>query len=149
MVCSKCKKNRAVVFVKKLENGKAIDEGYCLMCAKELGITPINDMIEKMGITDEDMANMEEQFSSMMEMMENGEVPEELAELGGMNFMDLGGMLGNNSEDDSKENSSDTKTKEKDKKKNNKNNGNRGNRHQDRRNNPRRNNEKGNAPRDN
>ena len=113
MVCSKCKKNRAVVFVKKLENGKTVDEGYCLMCAKELGITPINDMIKKMGITDEDMENMEEQLSSMMEMMQNGEIPEELAEMGGMNFMDLGGMF-NQEENDDKQ---DTKTKDKDKKK--------------------------------
>ena len=116
MLCSKCKKNRAVVFVKKLENGKTYDEGYCLLCAKELGITPINDMIEKMGITEEDMQNMEDQFSSMMEMMENGEMPEELAELGGMNFMNLGGMINQGEEDDASE-SSDTKTKEKDKKK--------------------------------
>lgn len=115
MLCSKCKKNRAVVFVKKLENGKTYDEGYCLMCAKELGITPINDMIEKMGITEEDMQNMEEQFSSMMEMMENGEMPEELAEFGGMNFMNLGGMMGQNDDDEVSENT-DTKTKDKKKK---------------------------------
>ena len=90
MLCSKCKKNRAVIFVKKLENGKAIDEGYCFACAKELGIAPINDMIEKMGLSEEDIENMEDQFSEMMEMIENGEMPEELASLGGMNFMNFG-----------------------------------------------------------
>ena len=49
-LCSKCKKNLAVVFITKIENGETINEGYCLKCAKELGIKPVDDMISRMGI---------------------------------------------------------------------------------------------------
>ena len=68
MLCSRCKKNRAVVFVKKLENGKQFDEGYCLSCAKELGIAPIDDMMQKMGLNAENMEDIEGQIADMMDM---------------------------------------------------------------------------------
>lgn len=71
MLCSKCKKNMAVVFVKRMEGGKTFDEGYCMKCANELGIAPLNDMMSKMGITPDDLENMESQIT---EMMENGEL---------------------------------------------------------------------------
>ena len=54
-LCSRCKKNVAVVFIAKMENGKMVNEGLCLKCAKELGIKPVNDIMEKMGITDEEL----------------------------------------------------------------------------------------------
>ena len=54
-LCARCKKNLAVVFVARIEDGETKNEGYCLRCAKELNIGPVNDMIEKMGITDEDL----------------------------------------------------------------------------------------------
>ncbi len=57
-MCSRCRKRVAVVFVTKYENGTATNEGLCLPCAKELGIKPVNDMLEKMGISDEDMERM-------------------------------------------------------------------------------------------
>ena len=57
-LCSRCQKNVAVVFITKLENGSTKNEGLCLKCAKELGIKPINDMMSKMGITDEDLENL-------------------------------------------------------------------------------------------
>ena len=57
-ICSRCKKNVAVVFITKLENGKTENEGLCLKCAKELGIKPIDDMMQKMGITEEELENM-------------------------------------------------------------------------------------------
>ena len=50
-LCSRCKKNVAVVFISKLDGEKTINEGLCLKCAKELGIQPVNEMMEKMGIT--------------------------------------------------------------------------------------------------
>ncbi len=118
MLCSKCQKNRAVIFVKKLENGKTYDEGYCLKCARELGIGPINDMISKMGLSEDDIENMEDQFDSMMEMVENGEMPEELATLGGMNFMDMASSLNGQSEEEhSQKTSKKESSKEKRKKK--------------------------------
>ena len=58
-LCSRCKKNYAVIFITKIENGETKNEGLCLKCAKELGIIPVNDMLEKFGITDDDMEQME------------------------------------------------------------------------------------------
>ena len=55
MLCCKCKKNMAVVFINKFENGKQVNEGYCLACAKELGIQPLEQMMTQLGITDEDL----------------------------------------------------------------------------------------------
>ena len=54
-LCSRCKKRVAVVFISKLENGKTVNEGLCLKCAKDLGLPQVNDMMRRMGITDEDL----------------------------------------------------------------------------------------------
>ena len=54
-LCSRCGKNPAVVFITKLENGQTKNEGLCLKCARELHIQPVDDMIKKMGLTDEDI----------------------------------------------------------------------------------------------
>ena len=58
MVCSKCNKRMAVVFMSGFENGKQVDKGYCMICAKELGIKQVTDLIEKMGLSDEDIEAM-------------------------------------------------------------------------------------------
>ena len=54
-LCSRCHKNPAVVFITKIENGETKNEGLCLKCAKELHIGPVEDMMKKMGITEEDL----------------------------------------------------------------------------------------------
>ena len=53
--CSRCKKNIAVIFITKLENGKTVNEGLCLKCARELGLKPVDDMMQRMGLSDEDI----------------------------------------------------------------------------------------------
>ena len=63
-MCSRCHKHVAVVFITKLEGGQSKNEGLCLKCAKELGIKPIDDMIQKMGITDEDLENLTSEMMS-------------------------------------------------------------------------------------
>ena len=63
-MCSRCGKNVAVIFITKLENGNSRNEGLCLKCAKELGIKPIDDMMKKMGITDEDLDNLTNEMMS-------------------------------------------------------------------------------------
>ncbi|MBQ6835939.1 MAG: ATP-dependent Clp protease ATP-binding subunit, partial [Clostridia bacterium] len=83
-LCSRCKKNLAVVFITKLENGVTTNEGLCLKCAKELGISPINDMMKKMGITEADLENLEDIAANM---------PPEA-----MGFLE--GMFGNNQDSD-------------------------------------------------
>jgi len=68
-LCSRCKKRVAVVFMTRLENGETLNEGLCIRCAKELGIGPVNDMLAKMGIGDEDLDRMDadmEQFATLM-----------------------------------------------------------------------------------
>ena len=58
MLCSRCKKRVAVVFMTRMENGKTINEGLCLQCAKELGIPQVKDLIDRMGISDEDIESI-------------------------------------------------------------------------------------------
>ena len=65
-MCSRCKKRPATVYIMKLENNVQKQEGLCLVCAKELGIKPVNDMMTKMGITEEELENMEKMFQDMM-----------------------------------------------------------------------------------
>ena len=72
MMCSRCKKRVAVVFMTRMENGKTINEGLCLQCARELGIGPVNELMEKMGITEEEMENMNEQLMGLMDPDSDG-----------------------------------------------------------------------------
>ena len=66
--CCRCKKRIAVVFMQKLdENGKATSEGYCIQCARELGIKPVNDFFKNMGISEEDLDSMGEEMENMLE----------------------------------------------------------------------------------
>ena len=49
-LCVRCKKNQAVLFVSRMENGEMKSEGYCLKCAKELGMKPIDDVLNNLGL---------------------------------------------------------------------------------------------------
>lgn len=66
-MCTRCKKRPAVVFVSGSTDAQQ-SQGYCLVCAKELGIKPVNDLMEKMGITEEMMESMESELSGLMSM---------------------------------------------------------------------------------
>ncbi len=85
--CARCKKRPAMVFVTRLENGKSISEGLCLVCAKEMGIKPVSDMLENMGIDESQMDSMLEDISSSMPEMfdDSGKQPT-------MNFAEMFGM---------------------------------------------------------
>lgn len=72
MLCSRCKKRLAVVFVSRMEGDKTYNEGLCLQCAKELGIKPVEDLMSKMGITDDQLDAMSEQLMNPDEMGEEG-----------------------------------------------------------------------------
>ena len=66
-LCSKCKKRPAMVFVQRMDMaGKVLNEGYCIICAKDLGIKPVTDMIEKMGIDEEQLDSLSEEMENMM-----------------------------------------------------------------------------------
>ena len=64
-MCSKCKKNIAVVFITKVENGVTLNEGYCLKCARSLGIPQIDQAVKQMGISEEDLDMLSDEMSSM------------------------------------------------------------------------------------
>ena len=63
-LCSRCHKNVAVIFVTRIEGGETKNEGLCLKCAKELGIKPVEDMMQKMGINDEDLEGLTNEMMS-------------------------------------------------------------------------------------
>ena len=63
-LCSRCHKNVAVIFIQKIEGGETKSEGLCLKCARELGIKPVEDMMKKMGITDEDLDGLTNEMLS-------------------------------------------------------------------------------------
>ncbi len=64
-MCSKCRKNIAVVFITKVENGVTLNEGYCLKCARSLGIPQIDQAVKQMGISEEDLDLLSDEMSSM------------------------------------------------------------------------------------
>ncbi|BCI61512.1 ATP-dependent Clp protease ATP-binding subunit [Solibaculum mannosilyticum] len=66
MMCSKCKKRVAVVFITRMEGDKSVNEGLCMVCAQELGIKPVQDIIDKMGVSAEELEAMSEQMTSLM-----------------------------------------------------------------------------------
>ena len=64
-MCAKCKKNVAVVFITKIENGVSLNEGYCLRCARSLGIPQIDQVVKQMGMSEEDLDLLTDEMSSM------------------------------------------------------------------------------------
>ncbi len=68
--CARCGKNLAVVFITRIENGESHNEGLCLKCARELHIKPVDDVIEKMGLSDEDLENI---TGDMMDLLRSAE----------------------------------------------------------------------------
>ena len=88
MLCVRCKKRTAVVFVQRMDNGKPVQEGYCLTCARAMHIQPVDDLMKQFGMSDQDLENMEERMSSFLqEAAESGalaptgeDAPEESAQ---------------------------------------------------------------------
>lgn len=126
-LCSKCKKRPAVVFLSDVTNPNAEPNGLCLVCAKELGIKPVDDMLKKMNISDEDIEQMSEQFMDIMslnEEMDDAELNEDTFDLGTaptMPFLNkiFGNFGGNAGSDETKsaEKGEEKKSAEKHKKK--------------------------------
>ncbi|MBR4700139.1 MAG: ATP-dependent Clp protease ATP-binding subunit [Oscillospiraceae bacterium] len=76
-LCSRCKKNVAVIFITKIENGVSTNEGLCLKCAKELGIKQVDDMVKQMGISDEDLENLSGEMMTLLGGNNDPDAPEE------------------------------------------------------------------------
>ena len=79
-MCTKCKKNIAVVFITKIENGVTMNEGYCLRCARSLGIPQIDAAVKQMGFSEEDLDNLTDEMSSMFAQLDNGDADEDDAD---------------------------------------------------------------------
>ncbi|MCL1806081.1 MAG: ATP-dependent Clp protease ATP-binding subunit [Oscillospiraceae bacterium] len=93
MLCTRCGKNIAMVFVTKIENGKSSNEGLCLKCARDMGIKPMNDIMTQLGITEEDVDNMTGEILDVINSPE-----------------DLKGLLNIESDDDSLDDEGKTAT---------------------------------------
>ncbi|MGN0477090.1 MAG: ATP-dependent Clp protease ATP-binding subunit [Ruminococcus sp.] len=98
MLCSKCNKRPAVVFVSSGTDGSS--KGYCLTCAKELGIKPVEDLINKMGITDDDLEAVQDQMTSIMDSMGEGGDLQSMAESMGIDPDTLNGELVESGDED-------------------------------------------------
>ncbi|MBE6654464.1 MAG: ATP-dependent Clp protease ATP-binding subunit [Ruminococcaceae bacterium] len=138
-LCSRCRKRMAVVFVTKLENGESQNEGLCLKCARELGIPQMDSMLSNMGISDEDLDNMEDEIGNLLSQVsedaedgdDEGDGDDAASRTPALDFAKLFGSLpfmngnapkneGNvpaKKEDGSKKDSPKDKAKDKDKKK--------------------------------
>ena len=101
MMCCKCKKRPAMLFVAKFDGKEMINEGYCLKCASELGLPQVKSMMDSMGITQEDLDKLDEQLDSF------GDLGSEMFEPGGAETMPtlfqklFGGSGGNEEESES------------------------------------------------
>ena len=69
-LCTRCKKNAAVMFITKIENGVSSNEGLCMSCARQMNIKPIEDIIKKMGMTDDDVELLTEEITDVMSSFE-------------------------------------------------------------------------------
>ena len=72
-MCTKCKKNIAVVFITKVENGVTMNEGYCLKCARSLGVPQIDQVVKQMGISEDDLDMLSDEMSSMFGQRDSSE----------------------------------------------------------------------------
>ena len=84
-LCSKCKKRPAVVFLSDMTNPNAEPNGLCLVCAKEMGLKPVDDMLKKLNISDDDIEQMSDQFMDIMslnEEMDDSDLNDETFDLG-------------------------------------------------------------------
>ena len=117
-LCSKCKKRPAVVFLSDMTNPNAEPNGLCLVCAKEMGIKPVDDMLKKMNLTDEDIEQMSEQFMDLMALDDESDdaaLNDETFDLGTAPAMPpffsklMGGFMGKDEKSSSPENEKDKK----------------------------------------
>ena len=95
-LCTKCKKNIAVVFITKLENGVTMNEGYCLKCARSLGIPQIDQAVKQMGFSEEDLDNLTDEMSNMFGQIDAGDHDEDDMDSQTATFPLLNQLFGSN-----------------------------------------------------
>lgn len=92
MLCTRCKKRQAVVFVQRMERGQSTQEGYCLTCARAMHIQPVEELMKHFNMSDDDLSNMEENMSDFIRQMKDDDAA--------MPMVDTNGIAGNDSGDD-------------------------------------------------
>lgn len=112
MMCSRCKKRPAIVFISQPNNPNSTD-GLCLVCAKELGIKPVNDIMSKMGITDDMIESLEVGMEGLMSMEDEDENDDDGFSVGGSMSLPIAQIFGGN-----KDNSQNKEAPKKEKKDN-------------------------------
>ncbi len=116
-LCSRCKKNVAVVFIQRLDgSGNSTTEGLCLKCASELGIKPVDDFLQKMGIDGDDLNNVSEEMMSAMGIQppESDDDGDEPGNEGRAPSFDISGFFKNlRNKNEEQENDSDAELKKK------------------------------------
>ncbi|MEG1049138.1 MAG: ATP-dependent Clp protease ATP-binding subunit, partial [Oscillospiraceae bacterium] len=95
MLCERCKKRPAMIYMQVNEGGEVKSRGYCLSCAKEMGIKPVDDLMKQMGIGDKELKAMETQLEEYMSDNENGEDMFNLSKL----ISGMGGEAGEEDDD--------------------------------------------------
>ncbi len=95
-MCIKCKKNVAVVFISKIENGKTLNEGYCLKCARGLGLPQIDQVVKQMGISEDDLDMLSDEMSSMFGQRDEEGMEEDESESQTATFPLLNQLFGSN-----------------------------------------------------
>ncbi len=96
-MCTKCKKNIAVVFITKMENGNTLNEGYCLRCARSLGIPQIDQAVKQMGISEDDLDLLTDEMSNMFGQREDGDGEDDEIDSQTATFPLLNQLFGSNS----------------------------------------------------
>ena len=76
-LCTKCKKNIAVLFITKIENGVTLNEGYCIKCARSLGIPQIDQAVKQMGFSEEDLETLNDEMSNMFGQLDSADQEED------------------------------------------------------------------------
>ena len=95
-MCCKCKKNVAVIFITKVKNGVTLNEGYCMKCARSLGIPQIDQAVKQMGLSDEDLDMITDEMSSMFGQRDTSEGEEDEADSQTATFPLMNQLFGGN-----------------------------------------------------
>ena len=108
-MCSVCNENPAVVFISKYEAGKMVSKGYCLSCAIQTGVTPVEQLASQLGVEPDELKTM---VDEMQDMMSNGNLEDAISGILGGNLMNMTGeAFGNDTIDDEEDEPSNANEK--------------------------------------
>lgn len=116
-MCTKCRKNVAVVFITKVENGVTLNEGYCLKCARSLGVPQIDQVVRQMGISDEDLDMISDEMGNIFGQKDTADSEEDEIDSQTATFPLINHLFGNQAPQPAKNNPRKESAEEPNKKK--------------------------------